>query len=297
MKQHDRPPQLKSGDEASPELRDALRALGKQHTHPARLERTAEKLDRLFASAPVTSPVKLPWLLGAARNKTLITRLAIGLLAVGGGSAVWLVGSRPSEQGQLPPPAPAARRDAPHVDEPVAPSRELLRAQPSTVLVPTIASAGDASARPQVQETSGRSPKSTRNVTRPRTMVTPRPSTPPSPPFLDPSRTQQVPLESVARPVQATAPAGRPAPDRQLSEIELLFAARQQLRRDTKAGLRLLDEHRARFPDGQLAPEREVLAIEALRKLGQTDAAAKRFAAFRARHADSLHLQRLQHPE
>jgi TolA-binding protein len=73
-----------------------------------------------------------------------------------------------------------------------------------------------------------------------------------------------------------------------------LLAARQRLRTDTRAGLRLLDEHRERFGDGQLAPEREVLAIEVMRKLGQTDAANRRFAAFRARYPNSLHMQRLE---
>ncbi|MDB4985149.1 MAG: hypothetical protein JWN04_327, partial [Myxococcaceae bacterium] len=77
------------------------------------------------------------------------------------------------------------------------------------------------------------------------------------------------------------------------TEAELLFAARRQIRRDPRAALRLVDEHVARFPDGLLAPEREVLAIEALRQLGQTAAAARRLQLFRARYPDSLHLRRL----
>jgi hypothetical protein len=63
------------------------------------------------------------------------------------------------------------------------------------------------------------------------------------------------------------------------------------------AALRLLDQHAARFPEGLLAPEREVLRIEALRRLGRTAEAEQRLRAFQARYPDSIHLRRLQTPE
>ncbi|NOU32641.1 MAG: hypothetical protein HOO96_32455, partial [Polyangiaceae bacterium] len=36
------------------------------------------------------------------------------------------------------------------------------------------------------------------------------------------------------------------------------------------------DEHRSTFPAGQLGPERELIAIDALVRLGRRDAAARR---------------------
>lgn len=60
------------------------------------------------------------------------------------------------------------------------------------------------------------------------------------------------------------------------------------------AALRLLDQHAARFPEGLLTPEREVLRIETLHRLGRTSEAEQRLRAFQARYPDSIHLRRLQ---
>lgn len=78
------------------------------------------------------------------------------------------------------------------------------------------------------------------------------------------------------------------------SEGALLLQARRQLASDPGAALALTGEASRRFPDGPLAPEREVLAIEALAKLGQSGEARNRLAAFRARYPQSPHLARLQ---
>jgi hypothetical protein len=96
---------------------------------------------------------------------------------------------------------------------------------------------------------------------------------------------------------QATAP--KPAVanggvPRTASESELLFGARKALPGDAELALRLLTEHAARFPKGQLVPEREVLAIESLRSLGRTQEAEARLQRFQARYPNSLHLQRLK---
>ncbi|MEY4511709.1 MAG: hypothetical protein RLZZ450_3831, partial [Pseudomonadota bacterium] len=63
--------------------------------------------------------------------------------------------------------------------------------------------------------------------------------------------------------------------------------------RDPRAAQRLLEQHATRFPAGVLGPEREVLAIEVLRALGQTAEAEQRLNAFRARYPNSMHLRRL----
>jgi hypothetical protein len=105
------------------------------------------------------------------------------------------------------------------------------------------------------------------------------------------------PLAGGAIHVPAELPAQQraaPAPSREPAEAELLLEARALARADPRAALGLLDVHAARFPKGVLAPEREVLAIEALRALGQAAAAKQRLEAFRARHPGSAHLRRLE---
>jgi hypothetical protein len=74
------------------------------------------------------------------------------------------------------------------------------------------------------------------------------------------------------------------------SEAALLLAARKA---QPTAALELLVEHATRFPDGLLAPERDVLRIEALRKLGRTAEAESQLRVFEARYPESLHLRRL----
>jgi hypothetical protein len=96
-----------------------------------------------------------------------------------------------------------------------------------------------------------------------------------------------------APPQPSAAEAAPPQP----SEAALLFGARKALASQPSAALRLLDLHAARFPDGLLTPEREVLRIEALRRLGRTAEADQRLRAFQKRYPDSIHLRRLQDAE
>jgi hypothetical protein len=76
-------------------------------------------------------------------------------------------------------------------------------------------------------------------------------------------------------------------------ELALLLQAQTQSHKDPRAALRLTAEHARRFPRGVLAPEREVLAIEALRALGLTEQADARLRDFRAAYPDSLHTRAL----
>jgi hypothetical protein len=94
--------------------------------------------------------------------------------------------------------------------------------------------------------------------------------------------------------IEAVAPAENPSPGSAApSEGALLLRARQDLASDPAATLALTDEASRRFPAGPLAPEREVLAIEALSKLGRGGEARARFATFRARYPQSPHIARL----
>ena len=89
----------------------------------------------------------------------------------------------------------------------------------------------------------------------------------------------------------ATAPAA--APDPGPTEGALLLRARQELASDPSGALTLTQEHARRFPSGALVQEREVLAIEALARLGRSFDAKHRLDAFRARFPRSPHIERL----
>lgn len=90
------------------------------------------------------------------------------------------------------------------------------------------------------------------------------------------------------------APVASAGPVLAPSEGALLLSARRQLASDPSSALALTEEAARRFPDGALAPEREVLAIEALARLGRLPAARARFASFRAVYPQSPHLARLE---
>lgn len=80
--------------------------------------------------------------------------------------------------------------------------------------------------------------------------------------------------------VSMVAPHEKPAPPAQLSEAELLEQARLTLRSDPNRALQRANEHARRFPRGVLVQEREVLAIQALRRLGREAEADRRAEAF-----------------
>ena len=131
-------------------------------------------------------------------------------------------------------------------------------------------------ARPAASPPRGRAPSA----------QTPEPSPAPEPESTA-SAVAADPLE--AAPASAAPVAQVPAP----SEGALLLRARQQLASDPASALALTEEAGRRFPDGALAPEREVLAIESLARLGRLPAARARLTAFRAAYPGSPHLARL----
>jgi hypothetical protein len=79
------------------------------------------------------------------------------------------------------------------------------------------------------------------------------------------------PAWSAAAPEVPPPAAAAPA-----TELELLRAAEDAIRSDPASALRLADEHAARFPRGMLTQESEVIAIEALVRLGRKDEAQAR---------------------
>jgi outer membrane biosynthesis protein TonB len=76
-------------------------------------------------------------------------------------------------------------------------------------------------------------------------------------------------------------------------EVELLERARAALAGNPAHALSLTSEHKLRFPGGTLAQEREVIAIEALRRLGKNDQAALRADEFAKHYPGSAHRHKL----
>jgi hypothetical protein len=75
--------------------------------------------------------------------------------------------------------------------------------------------------------------------------------------------------------------------------VELLQRAQDALRSNSSSALSIANEHRKAYPDGLLAQEREVIAVEALEKLGRGAEAEQRATAFVRRHPGSSHISRL----
>jgi hypothetical protein len=77
-------------------------------------------------------------------------------------------------------------------------------------------------------------------------------------------------------------------------ESTLLESARLALKTDPKRAFQLTQEHAKRYPNGLLSQEREVIAIEALNRLGKRDAAKARGIEFNENFPGSALEPRLQ---
>lgn len=97
--------------------------------------------------------------------------------------------------------------------------------------------------------------------------------------------------QAPSRASNVDAPPPRVPP--RVTEVGLLREARQLAASKPAAALRLLQQHAERFPTGKLVPERELLAIEVLRRLGREREAKLRRQRFEQRYPNSIYLQRL----
>jgi outer membrane protein assembly factor BamD (BamD/ComL family) len=75
--------------------------------------------------------------------------------------------------------------------------------------------------------------------------------------------------------------------------VKLLERAQDALKTRPDEALALCNEHAKSYPNGMLAQEREVIAIEALVKMGRTAEAKSRADRFRARFPGSSHMRRI----
>lgn len=105
------------------------------------------------------------------------------------------------------------------------------------------------------------------------------PAAPPDVPAPSPPAPQRKePRHRLLPPVVAEPEA--PPPDRLREERVLIDVARAALRRNPEDGLVAIRQHEDAFLHGQLAEEREALAVQLLLRLGRRDEARQRFEAF-----------------
>lgn len=125
----------------------------------------------------------------------------------------------------------------------------------------------------------------------------------PLPPLAQEAEASAAPSEGRARlnpsaaPSRANAVTTPPAGlDSTLDEAMLLQRARRAVSADPALASRLLREHEARFPQGQLRPEREVIHIDLLRARGDREGAERAAARFLRLYPDSPHREHVVGP-
>jgi hypothetical protein len=132
------------------------------------------------------------------------------------------------------------------------------------------------------------------------------PSTAPAPPAASHAVVPAPPAPPVAEPSAPDAPraapsavklppSNKPSTVAPLSEAELLEQARAALKvGDSARAFQRVSEHALRYPRGVLVQEREVLAIQALRRLGREAEADRRAEAFARAYPGSAFQRKLQ---
>jgi hypothetical protein len=130
-----------------------------------------------------------------------------------------------------------------------------------------------------------------------------RPTPPPPSPAPPPERAvSPQALPKPAEPAPAPEMAAAPSPPvhavKELpamwDEPQLIERARKALASEPRRALALTQEHQRRFPAGALAVERDVIALDALARSGQSAEATRRARAFEAKYPKSIHLPRVR---
>jgi hypothetical protein len=111
-------------------------------------------------------------------------------------------------------------------------------------------------------------------------------------------RRARVPIAKAPAPEPAAVAAAAASSEEPVDELALevrwLDQARGLLASDPPAALARADAHAQRFASGALAAERELIAVDALQRLGRVPEARKRADALLARNPGSLYRGRLQ---
>jgi hypothetical protein len=283
------PPRLKTDRSLDPKLGRALRALGSRGSQAARqdaarMARVSQRLGALLDAPAPAYPLKSGWSRYAHHTSRLARWLLLGVAL--GAPVLWYLQSPPHVQLAAAPAQPVVSIATLAPPAPESPPMAADAVPPSAAPSPVVAAPVS---------------KALARASRPKPALSPSAALKPS--------TGPAPLETRSETAVAAAPALQAAPTRpepeaeakkqseparpRPTEPELLFEARKAGRRQPQRALSILQEHAALYPRGLLAPEREVLSIEALRQLGRTKEADERLRLFRAQYPESLHLRRL----
>jgi hypothetical protein len=121
-------------------------------------------------------------------------------------------------------------------------------------------------------------------------------SAPPRTPVASKERVEAKRIEETADDRQESAPPPAPvfAQEAPESEVALLDRAKSLVDSNPGGALALVNEHAARFPNGMLGQEAEVIAIESLVRAGNRAAAYERLDRFRRTFANSAYLPHLE---
>jgi hypothetical protein len=133
------------------------------------------------------------------------------------------------------------------------------------------------------------------NATATTVKMTPREMTPRRSP-IPPPEPITTPTPSASGSAAPAEPVRRAAPqtDPLTREAAMLEQARAALDHDPRGALTLLDAHRREFPAGTLAMERELVAVDALSRLGRSADARSRGEALLRAAPDSIYATRVR---
>jgi hypothetical protein len=295
-----RPPLKRDGATPS-DLKRALDALSRQDEDSARIARVGARLGPIL-DAGIPLAAGRPLLLRFAAHVPKVLRVVLAGSVIG--AALWLTQKDPAPAPPIVAPASVSVAEIRATLTPPATFESAAPAAPEVAALATEASAAPIfrdGAGIRASNAAGKATRSTsaskalarskRHVEAAQEAAQSFTSTP-----------TEFAVAAMAPSVAATAPAPAPADaereraapvPRAPTEAELLVDARRKLSASPAEAMLVLQQHAQRFATGMLAPEREVMAIEALRALGRAAEAEVRLQAFRQRYPDSLRRRRL----
>jgi hypothetical protein len=298
MHDEEGPRRLRQGVDTPESLQRALTALRKGVDDSTRLARVGQKMEAVLDAPPSAAGTHV----GSSARRGLWSQksgalklIVVGLLGGLGLLAPLLFFQNMDDATTVP----ASDRAGSPPQEKFEPQQAATTTEP-TIAEPADSALADDRATEPAQLSAKRSPRSARaSAARSRRQ---RESAIAVPHDTEDSVEKSLTDSPQESPAEAPKPAARPQPQPAAattqeaprpSEADLLLKARQALKREPQLALRLVSEHETLFVKGRLVPEREVLAIEALRNLGRTQEADERLKKFEASYPSSIHLQRL----
>jgi hypothetical protein len=272
------------------QLTDDVRALleageAPPHMPPAERRRVGLFVTRVAAGLAATS------LLFSAKVVAAVLAVSVGSVAT------WAVVEQRQALSASQPQAQVSATVRPRAARPARASTPALpHALPTSGSEPAPAQASLVAASTDTTTAEPSAPAAAATPSGPRTVRQPEP--PRREAHVVPAQAELASLPSVAM-VSVPPPAAGEAPDTAsapqdplAAEATILEQARAQLALEPALALARAEQHRALFTDGQLAAERELIAIDALGRLGRTAEARARADALVTRQPGSMYVRR-----